>query len=47
MRKPVYVPKAKPRRLDVWLALAEFATLVLMWGGMLILAVFVRALMGV
>jgi hypothetical protein len=45
MRKPVYIPG--PKGLNLWLALAEFTTLVLMWGGMLILAVFLRALMGV
>ena len=47
MRKPIYVPKAKPRRTDLWLALAEFATLILMWGTIIAAAIFARAIMGV
>jgi hypothetical protein len=43
MRKPIYIPKpANPR--SFWVALAEFLTLMLMWGGMLVLAVFIRAM---
>lgn len=46
MRKPIYIPKpVNPR--SFWVALAEFLTLMLMWGGMLVLAVFIRAMMGV
>lgn len=44
MRKPVYIPTpANPR--SFWVALAEFFTLMLMWGGFLVLAVFIRAMM--
>lgn len=44
--KPVYIPPPRPRT-RFWLALAEFLTLILLWGGLLILAVFIRAIMGV
>lgn len=43
MRKPVYIPK--PQRRSFWIAFAEFLTLMLMWGGFLVLAVFIRAMM--
>lgn len=47
MRKPIYVPKAKPIKSDLWLAVAEFATLVTLWGTILAIAVLARAIMGV
>lgn len=43
--KPVYIPPPRGRA-TLWLALAEFATLILMWGTILALAVFARAVMG-
>ena len=45
MRKPVYVPPSRPRRPNLWVALAEFATLILMWGTITAAAIFLRALM--
>lgn len=46
MRKPIYIPKhLNPR--SFWVAAAEFATLILMWGTILAIAVFARAIMGV
>lgn len=45
MTKPVYLPK--PRRSMFWIALAEFSTLVALYGSIIALAVFARALMGV
>lgn len=44
MRKPVYIPKPTSPR-SFWVAFAEFLTLMLMWGGFLVLAVFIRAMM--
>jgi len=44
--KPVYIPPPRDPRSTFWLALAEFATLILMWGTILALAVFARAIMG-
>jgi hypothetical protein len=46
MRKPVYIPKALNPH-SFWVAVAEFATLILMWGTILAVAVFARAIMGV
>lgn len=45
MRKPVYLPK--PGRSMFWVALAEFATLLALYGSIIALAVFARAIMGV
>ena len=44
--KPVYIPPPRRPRTTFWLALAEFLTLMLMWGTLLALAVFARAIMG-
>lgn len=44
MRKPIYIPKPLNPR-SFWVALAEFATLILMWGTLLAVAVFARAMM--
>jgi len=45
MRKPLYIPG--PKRPDLWLALAEFATLVTLWGTIIAAAIFARVIMGV
>jgi hypothetical protein len=42
----IYIPPPRCQRTSLWLALAEFATLMLMWGTILALAVFARAIMG-
>ena len=50
MRKPVYIPKALSKPFDkslLLMSLAEFATLILMWGTLLAVAVFARAIVGV
>jgi len=44
--KPVYIPPPR-RRASLWLALAEFATLMALWGSIIALAVLARAVMGV
>lgn len=45
MNKFLYLPK--PRRSMFWTALAEFATLLALYGSIIALAVFARAIMGV
>lgn len=44
--KPIYIPPPR-RRASLWLALAEFATLIALWGSIIALAVMARAIMGV
>ena len=44
MRKPLYLPK--PSRPVLWVALAEFVTLIALWGTIIAAAVFFRAVVG-
>jgi hypothetical protein len=43
----IYIPPPRRQRTSLWLALAEFITLVTLWGTIIALAVFARAIMGV
>ena len=43
----IYIPPPRRPRPDLWLAIAEFATLVTLWGTLIALAVLARAIMGV
>jgi len=43
----IYIPPPPRQRTSLWLALAEFATLMALWGSIIALAVLARAVMGV
>lgn len=42
----IYIPPPR-RRASLWLALAEFTTLIALWASIIALAVLARAIMGV
>ena len=43
----IYIPPPPRQRTSLWLALAEFATLIALWASIIALAVMARAVMGV